>query len=168
VQTIAVYKEEHVKVYGITQRADLALCLLRFPVQGMDIWGKRISALENIITRFELVTYHTTNNNHIEAHLLLALESATLLKDRLGEWEKDQEKFEFFIRQPVEALYLFGPHFQDRFGIVNVAFKALLENGVDILVSGCAGTSMYFVTPENQGGNGMKTLRDTFLIPTSI
>lgn len=166
-QTIAVYKEERVKIYGITQRTDLALCLLRYSVQNMDNWGKRISEAEDFIKRFELVTSHITAENSVETHLLLARKSAALLKKRLGVWQKDQQGSELIIRQPVEALYLFGPHFQDRFGIVNLAFEALLAKGTEVLVAGCAGTSMYFVTPENQSGSGLKALRDTFLIPTS-
>lgn len=168
VQTIAVYKEERVKIYGITQKVDLALCLLRFPIQRMDIWGERISDAENFIKRFELVTCHITDENRMEAHLLLAQESTALLKKWLDKWQKDLQELEVIIRQPVEALYLFGPHFQDRYGIVNPAFEALFKKGVKVLVSGCAGTSMYFVTPENQSGNGLKALRETFLIPTSI
>ena len=167
-ETIAVYKEKQVKVYGITEKADLALGILHFPFNKTEIWGLRTSAFENYAKRFELVTSHATDKNLLELHLLFDRKNSKKLSEKLKEWVKDEKNTEFSIKQPVDLLYLFGPHFQDRFGIADVAFNALLQNNIDLLVSGCAGTSMYFVTSQKQGSNGLKILQDTFLIPTSI
>lgn len=167
-ETVAVYKEERVKVYGITEKTDLALAILRFPAKSTELWGLRIIDFEDYIKRFELVTYHATDKNTTELHLLFDRNSSSLLSDKLTEWIRDEQDTEFILKLPVDILYLFGPHFQDRFGIVDIAFNALLKNNIDILVSGCAGTSMYFVTSENQGRSGLKILTDTFLIPTTI
>ena len=167
-ETVAVYKEEQVKVYGITEKADLALGILRFPSNKTELWGVRTSAFEDCVKRFELVTSHATDKNIIELHLLFDRKNSKKLSEKLSEWVKDEPNTEFSIKQPVDLLYLFGPHFQDRFGIVDVAFNALLQNNIDILVSGCAGTSMYFVTSQKQGSSGLKILKDTFLIPKTI
>ena len=70
VETIAVYREERVKVYGITEKADLALAILRFPAASTELWGRRIIDLEHSLKRFELVTCHAGNNNTMELHLL--------------------------------------------------------------------------------------------------
>ena len=167
-ETVAVYKEERVKVYGITEKSDLALGILRFPINKTELWGLRIIDFENSIKRFELVTYHSTNKNIIELHLLYDQKDSKSLSDKVGKWTENEEATDFNIIQPVDILYLFGPHFQDRFGIVETAFNAFLKNNINILVSGCAGTSMYFVTSKNQGHIGLKILQDTFLIPTTI
>lgn len=167
-ETVAVYKEEQVKVYGITEKADLALAILQFPTDKTEIWGLRTSAFEDYVKRFELVTSHATDKNLIELHMLFDRTKSKTLSKKLTEWVKDEENTDFSIKQPVDLLYLFGPHFQDRFGIVDVAFNALLQDNIDILVSGCAGTSMYFVTSQKQGSSGLKILKDTFLIPTTI
>ncbi len=165
-ETVAVYKEERVKVYGITEKADLTLAILRFPAGRTEFWGLRTIDFENYIKRFELVTYHATNKNITELHFLLDLKNSNAFYDRLRRWVKSEQKTELIIKQPVDLLYLFGPHFQDRFGIIDIAFNALLKNNIDILVSGCAGTSMYFVTSKHQGRRCLKILTDTFLIPT--
>ena len=167
-ETVAVYKEERVKVYGITEKTDLALVVLRFPANKTELWGLRTIDFENYVKRFELVTYHATDKSIIELHLLFDRKNASALSSILKEWIKDEQNTEFLIKQPVDILYLFGPHFQDRFGIVDIAFNALLQSNIDILVSGCAGTSMYFVTSQNQGHRGLKILQVTFLIPTTI
>ena len=167
-ETVAVYKEERVKVYGITEKSNLALGILRFPINTTELWGRRFIDLENIIKRFELVTYHSTNKNFIEVHLLYDQKDSKSLRDKVDNWIENEQTSELIIIQPVDTLYVFGPHFQDRFGIVDTALDAFLKNNINILVSGCAGTSMYFVTSKNQGHIGLKILQDTFLIPTKI
>lgn len=167
-ETIAVYREERVKVYGITEKADLALAILRFPTTKAELWGKRIIDLEYSLQRFELVTCHAGYNKTTVLHLLINRKNSKELRSTLNEVIKDEENTKFTLQQPVDILFLFGPHFQDRFGIVDIAFTALYRNGIDLLLSGCAGTSMYFVTSKNQGRKGLKILTETFLIPTTI
>ena len=167
-ETIAVYKEERVKVYTITEKADLALALLRFPANKTEQWGLHIDSFAAHTKRFELVTCHASDKARTELHLLLEQNDSNELSDTLSELIKDEPNTAFTLKQPVNILYLFGPHFQDRYGIVDIAFNALLKNGIDILVSGCAGISMYFVTSKSQSGKGLKVLTDTFLIPTTI
>ncbi len=165
-ETVAVYKEERVKVYGITEKTDLALAILRFPANQAKLWGSRTIDFENSIRRFELITYHATNKLSTELHLLFDRKNSDTFCNKIAKWVKDEEESELILKQPVDILYLFGPHFQDRFGIVDIAFNALRKHDIDILVSGCAGTSMYFVTSKNQGQSGLRILTDTFLIPT--
>ncbi len=167
VETIAVYQEERVKVYGITEKADLALAILRFPAANTEIWGQRIANLGHSLKRFELVTCHPGRDNTIEMHLLVDRADAVRVHRAIKDAVKNEPDSECFLEQPVDVLFLFGPHFQDRFGIVNIAFTALCRNHIDILVCGCAGTSMYFVTPSAQAQQGARILTDTFLIPTT-
>jgi aspartokinase len=167
-ETIAVYKEERVKVYGITEKDGLALVTLCFPANQMEQWGQRVALLEEHIKRFELVTYHAADKERTALHVLFAETPLTPLSDRLEKWVKSDQQSTFQLRQPVDILYLHGPHFQDRFGIADIAFTALKQNGIEILVSGCAGTSMYLVTPANQGATTLQLLTKTFLIPTSV
>jgi len=167
-ETIAVYEEEGVKVYGITEKADLALAILRFPTHQIERWGVLIAEFENHIKQFDLITYHATNKDLTELHLLFDREEAERLNKIIKKKVQADPQTEFRLIQPVDILYLHGPHFQDRFGIADVAFNALLQNKINILVAGCAGTSMHLVTPANQGRNSLKILTETFLIPTSV
>lgn len=167
-ETVAVYQEERVKVYGISRKVDLVLGIISFPIQSAQIWGQRIMDFELLIKRFELVTYHATDKNRTELHLIFNCENSNMFRDTLRDLTKDEQETKFTLEQPVEILYLFGPHFQDRFGIVDIAFNALAQNKTDILVSGCSGTSMYFVTPKHQSEGGLKTLTETFIIPTTV
>ncbi len=167
VETIAVYKEERVKVYGITLKVDLVLVILHFPVHQLEHWGEQIILLENHIKQFELVTYHATNKTMTELHLLIEQKKSEPLREIVEKWLSNHEEAGIKLKQPVDILYLHGPHFQDRFGIAEIAFQTLQQNNIEILVSGCAGTSMYLVTPEKLGRSSRKILADTFLIPSS-
>jgi aspartokinase len=167
-ETIAVYKEARVKVYGITKQDKQVLLTISFPANQMERWGQRFALLEKHIKRFELVTYHAAHKERTELHVLFAQTSFEPLAETLDKWIEKERQATFNIRQPVDILYLHGPHFQDRFGIVDIAFNALKQNNIEILVSGCAGTSMYLVTPTNWGTATLKLLSETFLIPTSL
>jgi aspartokinase len=165
-ETIAVYKEERIKVYGITKKTDLILVTLSFPANQIEQWGQRIDDLDNYSERFELVTYHAADKSMTNLHLLVDQKTIGSLIEMLTKWTKNTARSGFKLKQPVDILYLHGPHFQDRFGIVDTAFNALLQNNIEILVSGCAGTSMYLVTPAFQGQITLEILTETFLIPT--
>lgn len=163
-----MYKEARVKVYGITEKNGLVLITLSFPANQMEQWGRRVALLEEHTKRFELITYHAANKKRTELHLLFAHTLSISLQETLEKWVKTDQQSTFQLRQPVDIFYLHGPHFQDRFGIADIAFNALKQNEIAILVSGCAGTSMYLVTPANQGATTLKLLTETFLIPTSV
>lgn len=167
IETIAVYQEKRVKVYGITIKTDLVLAILRFPAAQTELWGQRLADFQQLPKRFELVTCNPGHNNTCEIHLLFDRTDAERMHTAIMSAIGIAEDTECILEQPVEVLFLFGPHFQDRFGIVNIAFTALCHNHIDILVCGCAGTSMYFVTPNAQAQKGARILTDTFLIPTT-
>ena len=167
-ETVAVYQEERIKVYGISRKVDLVLGIVTFPAQQIQTWGQRIHNCELISKRFELVTYHAADKDQTRLHLIFDCTDKTLLADTLQSWTKEEQETGFILKHPVEILYLFGPHFQDRFGIADIAYNALALNKTDVLVSGCSGTSMYFVTPEHQSQGGLETLTQTFLIPTTV
>lgn len=166
-ETIALYKEERIKVYGITRESDLILVVLSFPANGLELWGQRIDEISSHAERFELVTYHAANKNMTELQLLIDQKTIDPLRAMLTHWKKNTPQTGLKFNQPVDILYLHGPHFQDRYGIADTAFNALFHNNIEILVSGCAGTSMYLVTPAFQGQVALGILNETFLIPIS-
>lgn len=165
-QTIAIYKEERVKVYSITQKDGLVLIVLSFPTSEIGLWGQRVMELEEQIKRFELVTSHSSNKEKTILHLLFDEKKLEFIHEELQKWQKASPDTELKNKQSVELIYLHGPHFQDRFGIADVAFDALRKKNITILVSGCAGTSMYLVLPPLQGQKSQKILTETFLIPS--
>jgi aspartokinase len=166
VETIAVYREERVKVYGITRRDGLCLAIFRYPVQNLRGWGQRLAALQATIGRFELVTGQSEAADLFQLQLVLPETAQNGLTAAAASWPRETGT-EWRSLLKVTMFYLHGPHFQDRYGIADIAVNALVDAGLQLLLSGCAGTSMYLVVPATQGDKGMEILRQTFLIPTS-
>ena len=58
-----------------------------------------------------------------------------------------------------------GPHFGDRYGIADTAFKALARQGVPILITVCSGAALYIVLPENKLHEARPLLAEAFEVP---
>ncbi|SDO83988.1 hypothetical protein [Desulforhopalus singaporensis] len=162
-ETIAVYWEEQIKVYGISDKFDLMLSTLTFDPSELEFWGQQIAALEAGIKRFEFIACHR-GEEVISLHLLLDKGSAKTLDEAVNRLAATRS---LHCRKtwPVDLIYLHGPHFQDRFGIADAAATSLARHNLTPLITGCAGTSMYLVFRGGEGDRAKKTLTRTFLTP---
>ena len=167
VETIAVYREERVKVYGISAKTGLALGLLQFSLGQMTKYCSCLQELDTLNAKFELVTCQSFDSRCALLHILVDSKQTDTLQNTFQQFVEDDSELSLTIQYPVDLLYLHGPHFQDRDGIAEIAFSVLKEHSIKVLVAGCAGTSMYLVVPEDLGPTAKAILTDTFLIPTS-
>ena len=166
VETAATYWEDVIRIYGLTVKINLDLVTLNFPVDRMASLGNRLQQLETVPGRFELVVAHQVDVQNIQLVLL---------------YQNDQEKslskilpsaaisagVSYTVRSPVELLYLHGPHFQDRFGVANATLRALKKHQVNVLVTGCTGTSVYLVIPDKTAQTAAKALSHVFSVPVN-
>lgn len=163
-ETIAVYWEERIKVYSITVKKGLCLATLDFPYHAFENISSCVRNLEQQINRFELVTYQGGEEQG-EFFLLLEESHIESLESHLQTEQILHPPTQLRFSAPVDLLYLHGPHFQDRYGILDTAVRAFTTNNITIICSGCAGTSMYLILPAGIGDVGHKILTDTFIIP---
>ena len=166
-ETIAVYWEEKVQVYGITQKSGLCLFKLSFLQKHAEKWGYRISAIQESAVKFDFVSQQTIDTNMLEFLLVYEKNKHHSIYQQLDEWLNEDNSAQMQEESNIDIVYLHGPHFQDRFGIAEGAFTALTAEGEIVLASGCAGTSMYVIIPGGHGEKAKQILTDTFHIPTS-
>lgn len=168
-ETIAVYWEPRIKVYGITDKRALFLSALACPAARLGYWSERIMDLDSSLARFELVTCHGADKDK-RLQLFLVVDSAMreTMTGLMAGWLAAERSAQFTAIGPVDMVFLHGPHFQDRFGIAETAFAALAKKDIPVKISGCAGTSMYLVVAEGQGDAAVTILTDTFFIPTVV
>lgn len=166
-ETIAVYREERVKVYGISEKLGLTLGCFTFPSDRINECGPLLQNLETLAPKFEFITLLSTEPSSTSLHVLFSKTSDPILNDHIQSWLADNPHNHFTIQHPVDLLFLHGPHFQDRDGIAEIAFSSLKKQAISPLVVGCAGTSMYIVVPQDYGPIAHQILSDTFLIPAS-
>jgi len=163
-ETIAVYWESRVKVYSITELAGLTLAQFTFPNIDGEQWGRRLIELESVIPRFELVIQDSIDSTLSQISLLFTGAIRHTVEEFSEKWMNEPStSLEFSA--PLEMVFLHGPHFQDRYGIVDIAFSALHQKNIDIIAAGCAGTTVYIVLPDLMGHVAKSVLTDTFIIP---
>ena len=165
-ETIAVYWESKVKVYSIIQVTELTLVRLIFPLMLTEKLGEALVPLEHTVRRFELVTQDYIDSSHSQFNLFFQQSMLKTAEGIFDKWENLMQVKPALI-SPVELIYLHGPHFQDRFGIVETVFSALKGGGIEVIASGCAGTTIYVATPHRQAKPASQILRETFIIPST-
>lgn len=165
VETIAVYWEKHVKVYGIHRKDSLCLTTLSFSTETMAECGQLIAELQNNLIRFEFLTGQQSSSSHLDIHLLCCMSKKKELLATVNSWRDRGHTVRLTLKEHLAAIFLHGPHFQDRPGIVHIAFNALSNSNIDIIISGCTGTSMYIVTSQESVDKSREILAKAFLIP---
>lgn len=166
-ETIAVYWEPLIRVYGFDIRKDTALLELDFRPETAACWGQRIESLAGSVSGFIMMLLQ-----HIDAEttrVCLALKQ-NLAADCLRELEKfDRNGYKGTIRihQPVDILFFHGPHFQDRYGIVDAVFQAIDPQIISLHAVGCTGTSVYLVVGAGQAEPAREMLAAGFTVPGS-
>ncbi|MFH0785587.1 MAG: ACT domain-containing protein [Pseudomonadota bacterium] len=164
-ETIAVYWEPKIRIYGLTTQTGLSLYTLLFPAGRLSYWGGVVKNLEGEDGKFELVNLQTASAATMQLCLIPALDKQALHVRRMLEASFESEKATFLnVTAPVELIYLHGPHFQDRYGIVEAVLTPLDQAQIPILASGCAGTSIYIVVSENRAQNAAACLSETFVL----
>jgi len=162
VETIAVYWESKIKTYGFQKISELALIELRFPLAGVRSLG-------------DLLTSHDMQS--LNAPFIMAQESeGTLafvfcLPERQGmqfHTSLEQRNTPFFYRYmyPVGIIFFYGPHFGDRYGIAEAAFSAVSKEGIQLIASGCASSSVYLIMAQDDLSEAEQELRKTFEVAT--
>lgn len=71
------------------------------------------------------------------------------------------------LLHPVDVVHFHGPHFGDRYGIATAARAALAQGGVELLLMGCTGASVYLAVHGGDGARTVQSLRRAFTTPDS-
>jgi len=165
-ETIAVYWEERIKIYGISTKHGLTLLSL-FPV---DVSATGIagmcSSLSSFLPEFVLSAYQQGAKPRFD--IVTPREMGNEASVRVRQVRDKLKNVAVTVIDDVSMISLHGPHFQDRFGIAEVAVKALTVARIPMLLHVCAGTSLQLIVPEYSCKQTCDILRQTFVIPTSV
>ena len=164
-ETIAVYWEPQIRIYGVSTVTGLSLYTVVFPAERMAHWGTVIASLGQAGVTFQLVNLQPLAAGEMQLSLLFTPDGrereirrqfeAGTAESGHGTWRQTS---------PVELVYLHGPHFQDRYGIAEAAIAPVPAATIPLLASGCSGTSIHLVVPEHCAGKVVDCLGGTFVI----
>ena len=164
-ETIAVYWEEKIRVYGLNRQTGLSMHTLVFPADQLALLSGRLAELERFGCEFQLVTLQTVAAGSLQICLVLDRDhSESSVLQLLEDGLQGQNATSARTTSPVELLYLHGPHFQDRYGIAEAAIAPLCKAEIPILATACSGASIFIVVPENRSQHAADCLAETFAL----
>lgn len=164
-ETIAVYWEETIRTYGFNLLETEVMCRVSLPVGSMTRWGRVLQQLGSQGAPFRLVWCQVDPPRRFKFFLLCddehwqnvrsALEGEALFDSPGHGWEQST----------VDALFFQGPHFGDRYGILDFTLKALAAEKVPLIAGVCSVASIYLVLPAGWGTKARTFLSRAFEIP---
>ena len=164
-ETFAVYWEPKPKTYGFKEVIDLSLLNIEIKPGKMSQWGLMLMELADLDFGFHLILAKYSTHQKFRLYILLEKPWADHVLSYIGrKIDMDSEK-DFHLTYPVELISFQGPHFGDRYGIADTAFKALDGQGVPILITVCSGAAVYMVLPEKKLQDAMPLLLEAFEVP---
>lgn len=164
-ETFAVYWEAKPKTYGFKEVVDLSLLNIEIRPEKMSQWGLWLMELSDLDIGFHLILAKYSTHQKLRLYILLEKLWEDRVLSYLGEKiDLDSEK-DFHLTYPVELISFQGPHFGDRYGIADTAFKALDGQGIPVLIAVFAGAAVYIVLPEKKLQDARPLLIEAFEVP---
>lgn len=164
-ETSAVYWEPKTKIYGFYEMIDLSLVELTIKAEALSKWGLCINELNDTEIHFNLVLTQWSDGNRLHLCFIFPRRWEERIGGRIQmKINADAEEC-LRIQSPVELIYFQGPHFGDRYGLAESAFRILADNDITVLASGCSGAAIYMVLPEKNIGKTRQLLTSAFEVP---
>lgn len=164
-ETIAVYWEPKPKTYGFREVSLLSLLSISIKPEKMAQWGLWFLELADLDMDFHLILGKHSDQKKLRLYVLLEKLWADNILSYVNNRATSKQEKDFTLTSPVELISFHGPHFGDRYGIADSAFKALDEQRIPILIAACAGASIYIVLPEKQLHKARVSLTEAFTVP---
>ena len=164
-ETAAIYWEPKIKTYGFSEAVNLSLIELIINMEQISDWGISIAELANLEITFNLVLIQCLKNKRLTIYLLCQRKLEVEIQKYIRNQIKADLEESVQVKSPVELIYFHGPHFGDRNGIVDSAFRVLSSANIPVLVAGCSGASIHLVLPENGIIKAKPFLINVFEVP---
>lgn len=135
-ETRSTYVEEKIRTYGIQLTPDAVLVQMQGPNNLLGQFREHLAAGWGRDAAFHLVSVIQAPGNTLDA--VFVMESGRAVPD-----EEEQE--------PVDLITFHGPHFGDRYRILQTALNCLEIEQVPLRAAACAGASVSLVFPKGAG-----------------
>jgi aspartokinase len=167
-ETSAVYWETKIKIYGFQKTVDLSMVELTLKAEQIYRWGLCVNELDGRGIHFNLALVQCSDENKLRLCLIFNRKWESRVVGHIQKKIKADAGEYFQVESPVELIYFQGPHFGDRYGIADSAFRILADNHITILASGCSGSAIYLVLPEKSSEKAERFLTSAFEVPQRV
>ena len=165
VETIAVYWEPKIRIYGMDVQHELTRISWQMPSELCR--NKQYRQLGSQEEKFRLLLGQHQENSVFHGELLTEerWRKSTLQTIR-AILAGDSKYLGGFREEKVDLVSFHGPHFHDRYGIAERVFVALQKAGIRLLSSGCTGTSVHLVVGAGEGNRTAECLAEVCTVPS--
>lgn len=161
VETAAAYWEPVIKIYGSSVRTDLLMTTALVAESQLACAGIELQAVGSGEAVFEMALIQRVDD---KTYKLVLLYESSLVESYRTLFMSCDAPFSGTDHRPAELLYLHGPHFHDRYGVASAALRTLQMKN-ELFGVGCAGTSIYLITPSKTAEMGADALKKIFIVP---
>jgi aspartokinase len=160
----AAYWEPQIKTYGFRKNTGLLLVGMKVRTDLMDCLGQELIHLGNLGIRFLLLFTQVSEGELLTLYVLIQRES----ENELTEHVRQSASVGIEVVSPVDMISFQGPHFGERFGILDAAFQALSSKQIKVIASVCSMSCVYLVLEAGQAERAASALSEGFDVPKAF
>jgi aspartokinase len=162
--TTAAYREPRIKTYGFEKMTDLSLFEISAGRADMGSLGLAFCSIGDKGAPFHLV-FSRVSSEGLELCLVTQRPWAKVIREHMDLCIPGGAEAVILGSSSAELVFFQGPHFGDRYGILDVTVRALAYKGITIKATVCSGACIYIVLPEGKSEEAVKALRESFEVP---
>lgn len=161
-EIVCSYQEKIIKVYNVVQYTELDFWKMILPGAMLPNFSQALAKLHDLGVKMPFLVAQPDLKGNIFMAFCLASPLFEKAKQIFTELLPGQSPT---YQSGVSIFFLQGPHFGDRFGIVNALVGSLQDVSITPLALSCAVNSMSVVIPANDLNRAIQTLKGSFQIP---
>ena len=168
-ETRSTYVEEKIKTYGINIYPALDLFYLNWIPGNSSSWEPALESLKKSGVKFLFASAMTSGDISASARDFgyeFVFLTAGPTDPLIGQTENQHAGLgESDGQAKADLISFHGPHFGDRYRILDTALSCMDKAGLPILLTGCTGASISMVLPAGMGQRGKQALSEGFEAP---
>jgi len=163
VETVAVYWEPRMRIYGMDIQRELNLIQLECDPEAFihDQWLQLGARQE----KFRLLVTQTGEERRSRCMFLIRQNDHSAIRAVLTGLLGKNFRARLIAEEQADMVSFHGPHFHDRYGIAELTYSSLKKTGCRMLASGCTGTSVNIVVAGGQAEAVAERLRQVCIVP---
>jgi aspartokinase len=162
--TRAAYRERRIKTYGFEKIKDLSMFEISASKASMGSLGLAFFNMGDEGAPFHLV-FSLVSSEGLAFCIVTQRPWAKVIRKHIDLCIPGGAETVIRETAAVELVFFQGPHFGDRYGILDAAVRALASKAIRVKAMACSGACVYIVLPDGRSEEAVKALRKFFEIP---
>jgi hypothetical protein len=167
-ETIAVYWESKIRTYGFNLFEGVGLHRIDLLADDLATWAGALHSVTDDEASFRLVWCQRETPGPFTFFLVCNEDTWHGLHPLPASGGSEAQAAQAMTHTPADVICFHGPHFGDRYGIMDFTYRALAQGPVPLLGAVCSVASIYLVVPAGWGGKTQALLMAAFEIPKSV